>query len=122
MVLVFIVLCAHPSRIIPNVAALKFKREKISKQDVAFMKKVQALSVCLCLSVSVCVWLAGWLAGWLAVALPTCPSVCLCLAVCVFMSVCLAVFLSSCCSSNLSVCQPVCLFVKWVKLKPFHTL
>ncbi|XP_030218513.1 protein EFR3 homolog A isoform X2 [Gadus morhua] len=26
-------------RIIPNVAALKFKREKISKQDVAFMKK-----------------------------------------------------------------------------------
>lgn len=28
-------------RIIPNVAALKFKREKISKQDVVFMKKVQ---------------------------------------------------------------------------------
>lgn len=27
-------------RIIPNVAALKFKREKISKQDVVFMKKV----------------------------------------------------------------------------------
>ncbi len=27
-------------RIIPNVAALKIKREKISKQDVAFMKKV----------------------------------------------------------------------------------
>ncbi|KAJ3594928.1 hypothetical protein NHX12_004233, partial [Muraenolepis orangiensis] len=26
-------------RIIPNVAALKFKREKISKQDVTFMKK-----------------------------------------------------------------------------------
>ncbi|KAK7944276.1 hypothetical protein WMY93_000004 [Mugilogobius chulae] len=26
-------------RVIPNVAALKFKREKISKQDVAFMKK-----------------------------------------------------------------------------------
>lgn len=28
-------------RIIPNVAALKIKREKISKQDVAFMKKVR---------------------------------------------------------------------------------
>lgn len=31
-------------RIIPNVAALKIKREKISKQDVAFMKKVEYLS------------------------------------------------------------------------------
>ncbi|KAG7218601.1 hypothetical protein INR49_011528 [Caranx melampygus] len=30
-------------RIIPNVAALKIKREKISKQDVAFMKKVEEL-------------------------------------------------------------------------------
>lgn len=29
-------------RIIPNVAALKIKREKISKQDVAFMKKVRS--------------------------------------------------------------------------------
>lgn len=29
-------------RIIPNVAALKIKREKISKQDVAFMKKVKS--------------------------------------------------------------------------------
>uniref|UniRef100_A0A3B4ZA96 Protein EFR3 homolog A n=1 Tax=Stegastes partitus TaxID=144197 RepID=A0A3B4ZA96_9TELE len=33
-------------RIIPNVAALKIKREKISKQDVAFMKKVQNLTKC----------------------------------------------------------------------------
>lgn len=31
-------------RIIPNVAALKIKREKISKQDVAFMKKVKVTS------------------------------------------------------------------------------
>lgn len=30
-------------RVIPNVAALKIKREKISKQDVAFMKKVEHL-------------------------------------------------------------------------------
>lgn len=30
-------------RIIPNVAALKIKREKISKQDVAFMKKVVSM-------------------------------------------------------------------------------
>lgn len=34
----FVSLCC---RIIPNVAALKIKREKISKQDVAFMKKVK---------------------------------------------------------------------------------
>lgn len=32
-------------RIIPNVAALKIKREKISKQDVAFMKKVKVNSM-----------------------------------------------------------------------------
>lgn len=32
-------------RIIPNVAALKIKREKISKQDIAFMKKVKRKSV-----------------------------------------------------------------------------
>jgi len=31
-------------RIIPNVSALKIKREKISKQDVAFMKKVERLT------------------------------------------------------------------------------
>lgn len=31
-------------RIIPNVSALKIKREKISKQDVAFMKKVFLLT------------------------------------------------------------------------------
>lgn len=28
-------------RVIPNVAALKIKREKISKQDVGFIKKVE---------------------------------------------------------------------------------
>lgn len=39
-------LCVFSRRIIPNVAALKIKREKISKQDVAFMKKVENQSHC----------------------------------------------------------------------------